>query len=99
VLRKINRKIALEKYPLFPIRFYNKETNDEEYHYPKKVYASYVLTIPTKTYKTRIKYIGLEIKKLLIHLNIDFLLFLNDVELAWLKKIIILPKLKMPLPT
>jgi hypothetical protein len=83
MLIKIKRQDCLNKYPSFPLRGYNYDKEEEEFFYPK-VFKSYVLTLPSKSFKGHIKQLGTELLKLTRQLGYDNLVFLGDTQLAWL---------------
>jgi len=83
MLSKINRKDCLDKYRVFPQRSYNDALDDEEYFYPK-VFKSYILTLPSKSFKGHIKTLGIELLSLLKYLHEDSFIFLGDTGTPWL---------------
>lgn len=83
MLIKINRQDCLNRYQTFPLRSYNSERDEEEFFYPK-VFKSYILTIPSKSFKGHIKTLGIELSKLTKELGYDTLIFLGDTETDWL---------------
>jgi hypothetical protein len=58
MLIKINRQTCLEKYPKFPLRWYNESTEEIEDTFPQVV-SSFILTLPSKTVKGHSKLIGI----------------------------------------
>lgn len=83
MLIKIKRQDCLNQYQVFPLRGYNHEKEEELYFYPK-VFKSYILTIPSKTFKGHAKALGLELPRLAEALSADSLIFLGDTETPWL---------------
>ena len=79
MLSKINRKDCLNEYKVFPQRSYNDVSDKEEFFYPK-IFKSYILTLPSKSFKGHTKMLGIEIVSLLKHLHEDTLIFLGDIE-------------------
>ena len=84
MLIKINRKDCLNKYKVFPLRWYD-DVKEEEYFYPKTFY-SYILTLASKSFKGHLNLLGVELSKLVQHLGSDTLLFLGDNDLPWLNQ-------------
>jgi hypothetical protein len=74
MLTKINRQDAITKYPSLPLREYNSKKGDYDFYYPK-VFANYVLTLSSKSYKGHIKLLGTEIIDLTTKLGFDKLIF------------------------
>ncbi len=86
MLIKINRQQAFSNYPIFPSRYYD-EAKDEEIFKGPTVFANYTLTLPSKSFKGHQKLLGLQIASLTINLDCDSLIFLGDVDIAWLRRI------------
>jgi hypothetical protein len=85
MLTKIRRQDCLEKYQNFPLRCYNEEKDEVESSSPK-TYKSYILTLPSKSFKGHIKLLGSELTNLTERLSSNTLLFLGDTELPWLNQ-------------
>ncbi|WP_276503587.1 hypothetical protein [Terrimonas pollutisoli] len=85
MLNKIKRQDCLDKYPKFPLRWYDEIKEDLDYSYPE-VYYSYVLTIPSKFLKGHIKLLGSELTVIANALGFDTLIFLGDTNVAWLSQ-------------
>jgi len=83
MLIKINRQDCLKKYQAFPLSWYNSVKDEEEFFYPK-VFRSYILTIPSKSFKGHIKTLCIALSELTKGLGYDTLIFLGDTERAWL---------------
>jgi hypothetical protein len=83
MLIKLNREDCLSKYPSLPLRTYDRDEDEEIFHYPK-VFKSYILTLASKSFKGHVRQIGVELIKLIKELGYDNLIFLGDTELAWL---------------
>ncbi|MBS4063692.1 MAG: hypothetical protein KGZ74_03990 [Chitinophagaceae bacterium] len=85
MLTKINRQEAIHKFPAFPLRHYNSKEEEDIYNYPK-VFANYILTISSKSYKGHIKILGEQILFLTHSLGYDNLILLGDSDIPWLKR-------------
>jgi len=83
MLTKIKRQDCLDQYQSFPLRSYDYDKDEEEFFYPK-VYESYILTLPSKSFKGHVKALGIEVTKLAKALHADTLIFLGDTETPWL---------------
>ncbi|RXK61981.1 hypothetical protein ESA94_02910 [Lacibacter luteus] len=86
MLIKIDRQEAINKFPILPLRHYDKK-NDEEIFNSPKVFANYVLTLPSKSYKGHQKLLGTQIAYLVKNLGYDRLVFLGDIDIPWLKRL------------
>ena len=75
MLIKIKREDFLKDYPEFPIRGYDVTRDEELFSYPK-IFASYVLTLTTKSFKDHIKLLGTELTELTKEMKINTLFFL-----------------------
>jgi hypothetical protein len=84
---KISRQEAIDKFPNLPLRHYNPKEDEEVFNYPK-VFANYVLTLPSKSYKGHIKILGTQLVSLAKELGYDNLIFLGDEDTAWLRRLI-----------
>ena len=51
---KIARQEVIDKYPSFPLREWNEKEEEYSEHFPK-TYASYILTLLSKSYRGQIK--------------------------------------------
>ena len=60
MLIKIDRQEAINKFPNLPLRHYNPKEDEDVFNYPK-VFANYVLTLPSKSYKGHIKLLGTQL--------------------------------------
>lgn len=85
MLIKIKRQDCLDKYPKFPLRWYD-ETKEEVVHFYPFVHRSYILTLPSKSIKGHIKLLGSELTKMINALDFDSLIFLGDTNSAWLSQ-------------
>jgi hypothetical protein len=85
MLIKINRQDCIIKYPNLPLREYNSKEEEYDFYYPK-VFANYVLTLSSISYKGHIKLLGTELTKLITNLGCDKLIFLGDEKTAWLDR-------------
>ena len=86
MLSKINRKNCLDKYKIFPLRWYD-EVKEEEQYYAPKTFQSYILTLKSKSFKGHLSVLGAELTKLVQELCSDTLIFFGDNELPWLNQI------------
>ena len=82
MIKKIKRKECLAKYPIFPQRSFNKKIEDYDDFYPE-TFASYILTITSKTNKKHVKALGEELIHLLEGIKSNCFIFLGDEKLAW----------------
>jgi hypothetical protein len=85
MLIKINREEAIHKFPILPLRYYNAKKDEDVFNYPK-VFANYVLTLPSKSYKGHVKMLGAQLTILANYLGHDSLIFLGDFDIPWLKR-------------
>ena len=85
MLIKIARQEAIDKFPNLPLR-HNNSKEDEVFNYPK-VFANYVLTVPSKSYKGQIKLLGSQLASLANNLGFDNFIFLGDEDIAWLRRL------------
>lgn len=83
MLTKIKRQNCLGQYRIFPLQIYNLDKDEEEFYYPD-VFKSYILTLPSKSFKGHVKTLGIELTKLTKAFNADTLIFLGDTETPWL---------------
>lgn len=83
MLAKIRRQDCLDQYEPFPLRSYDLQKEEEEFFYPQ-VYKSYILTLPSKSFKGHLNALGKEVTKLSQALHADTLIFLGDTETPWL---------------
>ena len=81
MLTKIKRQGCLDNYQTFPLRSYDKD--EEKLFYPK-VFKSYILTLPSKSFKGHVNALGIELNKLTKALQAHTLIFLGDTEIPWL---------------
>lgn len=86
MLIKIDRQEAIDKFPNLPLRHYNRKEDEDVFNYPK-VFANYILTLPSKSYKGHVKLIGPELVNLTKGLGSDYLIFLGDENVVWLKRL------------
>jgi hypothetical protein len=86
MLIKIDRQEAIDKFPNLPLRHYNPKEDEDIFNYPK-VFANYVLTLPSKSYKGHIKLLGTQLVSLANKLGIDNFIFLGDENIAWLRRL------------
>ncbi len=86
MIRKINRLECIKHYPKIPLRNFN-ETEEEYEFYFAEVLTGYVLTLPSKSFKGHIKLLGEELTSLIMKYGCDKLLFLGDLDIAWLHRV------------
>lgn len=86
MLIKIDRQEAIASYPILPLRHYDKKKDEDVFNYPK-VFANYVLTLASKSFQGHQKLLGTQITFLTKSLGYDHLIFLGDIDLAWLRRI------------
>jgi len=86
MLVKIDRQEAINKFPNLPLRYYNPKEEEYVFNYPK-VFANYVLTLSSKSYKGHIKLLGTQMVSLVNNLGYDKLIFLGDENIAWLRRL------------
>jgi hypothetical protein len=82
---KIKRQEAIDKFPNLPLRHYNQKEDEEVFNYPE-VFANYILTLPSKSYRVHIKLLGTQLASLASNLGYDNLIFMGDVDTAWLRR-------------
>jgi hypothetical protein len=83
MLTKIKRQHCLDQYTTFPLRSYDYDKDEEDFYYPP-VYKSYILTLPSRTFKGHVKALGTELTKLTKAFQSDTLIFLGDTDTPWL---------------
>ena len=86
MLIKIDRQEAIDKFPNLPLRHYDKKEDEDVFNYPK-VFANYILTLPSKSYKGHVKLLGAQLVSLVNNLGYDYLIFLGDIDIAWLRRL------------
>lgn len=86
MLIKIDRKDAIERFPVFPLRHYDLKKDEEVFNYPH-VFKNYILTLPSKSYKGHIKLMGTELVSLAKNLGFDHYIFLGDEDIPWLRRL------------
>lgn len=86
MLIKIDRKEAINNFPILPLRHYDEKTDEEVFIEPK-VFAAYVLTLPSTSYRGHQKLLGTQIALLANSLGYDRLVFLGDTGIAWLRRL------------
>jgi hypothetical protein len=83
LLTKISRHTAIKNYPALPLIQYNEKKDDYDFHYPD-VFANYILSFPSKSFKSHAKFLGSEITTLNIEAASEGLIFLGDNDTPWL---------------
>jgi hypothetical protein len=83
MLVKINRQDCISKYPNLPLRVYNFKEEEYDYYYPK-IFANYILTLTSKSYKGHMRLLGTELTSLITNFGYDKLIFLGDEKTPWL---------------
>jgi len=86
MLIKIDRQEAINKFPILPLRHYDKK-NDEEIFNSPKVFANYVLTLPSKSFRGHQKLLAGQITFLAKNFGFNHFVFLGDLDVAWLKRL------------
>lgn len=86
MLIKIDRQDAINKFPILPLRHYDRKEDEDVFKSPK-VFANYVLTLTSKSYRGHQKLLGTQIGYLVKNLGYDHLVFLGDINIAWLKRL------------
>jgi hypothetical protein len=86
MLNKIDRQEAITNFPILPLRHYDKKKDEEVFNGPK-VFANYVLTLPSKSYRGHQKLLGTQITLLAKNLGYDHFIFLGDIDIPWLKRV------------
>jgi hypothetical protein len=85
MITKINRQIAIKKFPNLPTRQWNPKEEDFNSNFPKTL-RSYVLTTVSKSYRGHISAMATEITRLIKELEQENLVFLCDLETPWLSR-------------
>jgi hypothetical protein len=85
MLIKIDRQEAITNFPILPLRHYDKKKDEEVFNSPQ-VFASYILTLPSKSYRGHQKLLGAQITELVKNIGYDHLIFLGDIDIAWLRR-------------
>lgn len=83
MLSKIRRQDSLDQYQTFPLRSYDYDKDEEQYFYPQ-VFKSYILTLPSKSFKGHVNSIGIELRRLIGSFHANTLIFLGDTKTPWL---------------
>lgn len=85
MLQKISREDCLQKYPVFPLRHYNKVTDEENFFYPQVILGKWMeLGIDQDdTFSTKL---AQELTSLITALGVESLIFLGDTEQYWISK-------------
>jgi hypothetical protein len=83
MLTKINRQVCINQYQVFPLCCYNYDKDEEELFYPR-IFKSYILTLPSKSFKAHARALGVELNKLALTLSAGEFIFLGDTETPWL---------------
>jgi hypothetical protein len=86
MLIKIDRQEAINNYPILPLRQYDRKKDEEVFKSPK-VFANYVLTLPSKSYRGHQKLLSTQITLLAKNLGYDHLIFLGGNDIAWLRRL------------
>jgi hypothetical protein len=85
MLTKIKRKECLDRYPKFPLRWYDDLKDEVEHFYPQ-TYSGYVLTLSSKSVRGHIKLLVSELIKIVSDLGYEQLIFLGDSDIPWLRQ-------------
>lgn len=83
MITQINRTDSLKEFTAFPLRNYNHEKEEEEFYYPT-VFKSYLLTVPSKSFRGHATAMGKQLAKMTELLGTDSLIFLGDTDIPWL---------------
>ncbi|MGB4775450.1 MAG: hypothetical protein WBP45_09780 [Daejeonella sp.] len=86
MLIKIDRQEAITKFPILPLRHYDSKKDEDLFQSPK-VFANYVLTLPSKSYRGLQKLLGTQLTFLVKNFGYDQLIFLGDIDIPWLKRV------------
>jgi hypothetical protein len=86
MLIKIDRQEAITKFPNLPLRHYKPKEDEDIFSYPK-VFANYILTLASKSYKGHIRLLGTQLVSLAENLGYDNFIFLGDEDTAWLRRL------------
>lgn len=81
MITTIPRRKCRQLYPKLPISKYHRN----QFIYPE-IYKLYVLTLPSKSAKGHAKNIALCLQKLLKGMGVDKLVFMDDIDIAWLHR-------------
>ena len=85
MIKKIARQSAFQQYPGLPWREWNSAEEDYDFYFPKEI-SSYILTLPSKSFRGHVRILGLQLTSLIKNLGFDKLIFLGDIDIAWLKR-------------
>lgn len=85
MLEKISRDFCLIKYRKFPLRDFNKKTDDEIFFYPK-IHSHYWLKLELKLEENLIEILSTEIFTLYKNLGVENLIFFGDYNKKWISK-------------
>lgn len=83
MITKVNRKLCLEKYPSLPSLIWVKSKKDYDEFYPD-FYDFFILKISGKSFETKIKRLGKEMKNVFAKMGCKDLTFLGDMNTPWL---------------
>ena len=86
MLIKIHRQNAIKLYPILPLRRYDRRKDEDVIKSPK-LFANYVLTVPSKSYRGLQKSLGTQLTSLVKNFGYDQLIFLGDIDIPWLKQL------------
>jgi hypothetical protein len=86
MLIKIDRQDAIDRFSDLPLRHYDRKQDEDIFNYPR-VFANYVLTLPSKSYKGHIKLLGTQLVLLANNLGYDNFVFLGDLDIPWLRRL------------
>lgn len=96
MLKKISRKDCLKKYPLFPLRHYDEDHDEEDFFYPPVISGQW-LELSINNDEELTDKLAKELTSLLKSLDIDYLVFLGDTEQPWLSTLALERRDYMPL--
>lgn len=86
MLIKLDRQDTINKFQNLPLRHYNPKEDEEVFKSPD-VFANYILTLPSKSYKGHIKLLGTQLVSLAKNLGYINFTFLGDMDTAWLRRL------------
>ena len=86
MLIKIDRQEAIKEFAIFPLRYYDSKKDKDVLKSPK-IFANYVLTLPSKSFRGHQKLLATQIAFLIEKIGYKHLIFLGDIDIPWLKRL------------
>jgi hypothetical protein len=83
MVTKIKRQDCINQFPQLPLKVYNPKEEDYDLNFPN-TFASYNLTVSSKSFRGHIKLLGTALTDLTTYMGFDKLIFLGDLDIAWL---------------